>query len=306
MDFSIVIPVFRGSNSVHKIYEETEKVLKDFSWELILVFDYGIQESWFKIIELQKLKSNVTVIQLTRNFGQHNATICGFEFASGKYVVTLDEDMQHNPIEILKLYEECNNKDLDVVYGVYDERRHNYFRNITSSLMKKMLKIGIPDLYNGFTSFRLIKFETARELVGMRNSYTFLDGYLTWVTFNVGGIKISHHESESGISSYTTKKLIEHSINIFITFSNLPFRILRFLSIFFLIFSSMYSVYIILNSIMNDNYLAGFPTIISFLGFGFSLTLFGLSVLGEYIQRINLKTTNRPNYLIKTIKKPNK
>ncbi|MFN5675485.1 MAG: glycosyltransferase, partial [Bacteroidota bacterium] len=66
------------------------------------------------------------------------------------------------------------------------------------------------------------------------------------------------------------------------------------------------SVYIILNSIMNDNYLAGFPTIISFLGFGFSLTLFGLSVLGEYIQRINLKTTNRPNYLIKTIKKPNK
>jgi len=299
--FSVVVPVFRGMDTLETIVKELTFQYNDCLKEIIFVFDNGNIPSWENIKDLSKKYNLVKGVRLSRNYGQHNATICGFKFATGDFIVTIDEDLQHNPLGIKLLINKQVETDADLVYGVYEEKKHSGFRNFTSYLLNRLLKYGIPELHNDYSSYRLIRTEVAKKTLEMNNSYTFLDGYLTWFTTKVSSVNVTHYQSQSGKSSYTLKKLIEHSINIFVTFSNLPIRILSIFSILFFLSSSFYSLYIILNVLSNKNYAAGFPTIVVMLGFGFGFILLGLGIIGEYIQRINLKSTNRPNFSIKEV-----
>jgi glycosyltransferase involved in cell wall biosynthesis len=297
----VVIPVFRAVETLKMIFEQTEVILGDRLLNFVLVYDCGNQESWEKIEILSKEYPKIVGVKLSRNFGQHNATICGFQYAHGDYIITMDEDLQHHPSGIPSMIKEQNKTGADLIYGTYIEKKHETFRNLTSRILNRMLKYGIPELHRDYSSFRLIKSDIAKQTLSMHNSYTFLDGYLSWITTNVSSTKVVHQESQAGGSSYNFRKLFRHFINIFVTFSSLPIRLLTLISFTFFMLSTFYVVYIVVNTLINDNYAAGFPTIISILGFGFGFILLGMGILGEYIQKINLKTTNRPNYYISQI-----
>ncbi len=300
--FSVVIPVYRAVDTLPILVDHIQRELGAQLHEIIFVFDYGNPFSLTKIKELCATHNFVKGIELSRNYGQHNATICGFSVVNNsRFIITMDEDLQHLPEDIQKLIHQQTISEADVIYGIYEERSHSFFRNLTSKLLKKLLEVGIPELSRHYSSFRLIKTEIAKQTIGMRNSYTFLDGYLTWVTNSVSAIPVSHGSSQAGQSSYSIRRLVEHSINIFVTFSVLPIRLLTYFSILFFFLSFSYSIYIIISKLTIIDYDAGFPTLVSMLGFGFGSILLGLGIIGEYIQRINLKTTNRPNFVIKEI-----
>jgi undecaprenyl-phosphate 4-deoxy-4-formamido-L-arabinose transferase len=131
----------------------------------------------------------------------------------------------------------------------------------------------------------------------MSNSYTFLDGYLSWITKSFSYTTVSHQQRVAGKSAYSFKKLLDHSINIFVTFSNMPIRLLTGTAIIVFMISLVYSVYVVIRELIYDDFAAGFPSLIIAIGFGVSLMLLGLGVVGEYVYRINLKTTKKPNYL---------
>lgn len=304
IDVSIIIPVYHGESTIAPLYEKIKETSEKhaYSYEVIFVWDCGPDQSWQQIQLLKKkYPEHIKAIHLSRNFGQHNAIICGFEHASGDFVVTMDEDLQHDPSEIHKLIEKQKSGDFDVVYGNYSQRKHNSFRNITSQVLKKMLEIGIPELHKDYSAYRLIKKETAKACINMQNSYTFLDGYISWITTNVSSIEVTHSIRQGGESSYTLKKLIAHSINIFVTFSNLPIKMVNWLSLTFFVFTFVYASYTLIQKLFFNSLIPGFTSIIVLLGFGIGSILFGISVLGEYIHRINLKTTKRPNYTIRQI-----
>lgn len=298
---SVVIPVYRAIETLEVLNNQLHEVLGDNLAEIVFVYDCGNPLSWKLIEELSKKHPKTIGVHLGRNYGQHNATICGFEYTSGDYVVTMDEDLQHDPNSIPEMLNALKENGYDLVYGKYLDRKHSGFRNITSRLLGRLLSSGIPDLHPDYSAFRIMRKPIALATTSMRNSYTFLDGYITWITSDVGSIQVPHGESQAGESSYTFKKLLEHSINIFVTFSNLPIRLLTYFAILFFVGSTFYSIYILINSMLYDNYLAGFPTLMVVLGFGFGFTLMGLGIIGEYIQRINLKTTNRPNYTVSEV-----
>jgi glycosyltransferase involved in cell wall biosynthesis len=296
MEISIVIPVFRGEQTVRPLVEQIIQCMI-VSYEIVLVYDCGPDNSWQVLCDLKnEYPEIIKIVKLSRNFGQHNALICGFEKAQGKFIVTMDEDLQHDPADISKLIATQKGKDYDVVYGKYAERSHNFFRNSTSLIFKKLINWGIPDLNNDYTAYRLIKTNLAKTTIEMRNSYTFVDGYLCWVTNHVGSCTVAHNNRLAGKSSYTFIKLIEHSINIFVTFSNFPIRLLTFSSFFIFSSTLLYAVYIFVRKIMYDDFATGYPSLIISIGLSTGFILFGLGVIGEYIYRINLKTTKRPNY----------
>jgi undecaprenyl-phosphate 4-deoxy-4-formamido-L-arabinose transferase len=168
-------------------------------------------------------------------------------------------------------------------------------------VLKKLLEIGIPDLHKNYSAYRIIKRDIALTTVNMQNSYTFLDGYLSWITTNVGAVHVSHSIRQGGISSYTLKKLINHSVNIFVTFSSLPIKLVTYLSLIFFIFTFAYAIYVLMEKLIFNNLVPGFASIVVLLGFGIGSILFGISVIGEYIRSINQKTTKRPNYKVHTI-----
>ena len=303
MKYSIIIPVYNGEQTLVALNQKLHNFFeKKSTFEIIFVYDCGKDNSWEVLLEIKKdFSDTVKLIRLSRNFGQHNALICGFEYAKGDFIITMDEDLQHAPEDIQILIEKQQEKDFDVVYGKYETRKHTVFRNLTSSILKKIIEIGIPDIHPDYTAFRLIKSQVAKTCVDMRNSYTFLDGYLSWVTTHCDSCVVSHHERQGGVSAYTLSKLINHTINIFVTFSNLPIRFLTKMSFVVLFLMSLYSAYVVFRKLIFDDFAMGYPSLVIIIGFGIGLIMLALGIIGEYIYRINLKTTQRPNYNIDKI-----
>jgi undecaprenyl-phosphate 4-deoxy-4-formamido-L-arabinose transferase len=297
--YSIVVPVYNGEKTVEALFQQTQKFFESnkLSFEMIFVHDCGPENSWEVLTKLkQKYPNKIIIIKLSRNFGQHNAVICGIESSNGEFVITMDEDLQHNPFDIERLIEEQTKADYDVVYGKYENREHSNTRNLGSWFLKKMIVVGIPDIHPDYSSFRLIKKDIAKSTVNMHNSYTFLDGYISWITTHCSSCIVRHNIRQGGESSYSFKKLVNHTINIFITFSNYPLKLVTTGSIVIFIITSLYSCYVIYRELVYDDFAMGYPSIIISIGFGVSAILLTLGIIGEYIYRINLKTTKRPNY----------
>lgn len=301
MSLSVVIPAYRATSSLRMLTEQLTRAYPDTLKEIVIVFDDGRKETWNEIEALVVEFPAVVGVRLNRNFGQHNATICGFNYCTGELIATLDEDLQHHPEDVAKLMAHQRTADFDVVYGAYADRQHDVWRNITSSGLKTMLRVGLPGLHGDYTSFRLLTRKVAHETTLLRNSYTFLDGYLTWITSNVSSCEIGHHESSETTSSYSVKKLVAHTFNILFNFTDLPIRVLTILSVVTLLASTSYGTYTVIRAFLQNDQLIGFPTLVALLGFGFGIVLLGLTVLVQYIARINEKTTNRPSFVVKEV-----
>lgn len=305
MKLSFVVPVYHGEDTIEPLFERIVSFCNEFNYtyEVIFVWDCGPDNSWAVI---EKLKSQnpdvVTGIRLSRNFGQHNALICGFSKAKGRFIVTLDEDLQQDPYDVDKLLNKQLIDDYDVVYGKFPEQKHSLFRNSTSRMIKEILKHGIPDLHQDYSPLRLIKREIAELIPEMHNSYTFLDGYITWLTKSVTSTDAVHYNRLAGKSSYTIKKLIEHTINIFVTFSNIPIRILTSTSILIFAFTIIYSIIILAQKIEGTIKIPGYSSLMILIGLSTGFIMAGLGIIGEYLYRMNQKTTKKPNFIIsKTI-----
>jgi len=298
MKYSVIIPVYNGELTIEELAKQLIAFFQSekFDFEIIFVCDCGKDKSWEIIKKLKNKNENIKGIRLSRNFGQHNAIICGIKHAQGDFVITMDEDLQHSPSDIIKLINKQKDNDFDVVYGKYNEKQHAVHRNITSSILKRLLSFSIPDLHQDYSSFRLIKYSVVIKTIELNNSYTFLDGYLTWITTNVGSIEITHYERFAGESSYNLKKLSKHALNIFITFSAVPIRFLTIMSFFIFVVFSIYASYLIIRKILFNDLFTGYASTMILLGMGFALILFGLGIIGEYLHRINLKTTKKPNF----------
>lgn len=301
LDYSVVVPVFQGQQTLRPLAEQLQDFFDGggYSYELILVHDGGQAAAWEVMQQIRHELGAATVklIRLSRNFGQHNALLCGFRHAKGRFIVTLDEDLQHVPADIAQLIQRQTEGNFDVVYGCYAVRQHAGWRNLTSGLLRQMLRVGIPELHPDYSAFRLLKTEVARHCLSMRNSYTFLDGYLTWVTGSIASIPVAHQPRLAGRSSYTLGRLVRHSINIFVTFSDLPVRLLSYASLLVFLLTIVYSSYILLRKLLYNDLLPGFASLIVAIGVGVGVLLLGMGILGEYIHRINLKTTRRPDFI---------
>jgi len=255
MKFSIIVPVYNGEHTVELLAEKINLFFSKTTntHELIFVHDCGKDNSAQVLSKLSLNSDKIKVIYLNRNFGQHNAIICGFNYCSGDFIITMDEDLQHDPEDIELLIKEQQESKADVVYGTSEVLGHSFFRNFTSKIIKNFLAIAIPELHKDYSAFRMIKISIAKEVIQMRNSYTFLDGYLTWITQNVSSVKVSHNKRVAGESSYNVKMLINHLLNIVFTFSKLPVKLLTYISLIFLFLSIVYSSYIIIRKIFfND------------------------------------------------------
>lgn len=300
MSLSVVIPAFRATRSLRLLTEMLLNATGMEVKEVILVFDAGKHQTWQEAQALAMRYPQVTAVRLGRNFGQHNATICGIQYCTSDLVVTMDEDLQHHPEDIPKLVKCMQDNAYDVVYGKYKVRKHRWWRNTTSMLLKRLLRTGMPGLHPDYTSFRLIRRQVAIELLGMRNTYTFLDGYLTWLTSSVGSCEVDHGEGAEA-SSYSFVQLLRHTVNILFNFTSIPVRVLTALTVATLTVSMGYTGFTVVSAIFDKDFLIGFPSIVALLGLGFGMMLLGLTVIVQYISRINEKVTERPTFIVREV-----
>ena len=299
LNLSIVIPVYRSGQSLAELYRRLVSVLESAepSFEIIFVEDCGGDDSWRLICEISAKDNRVRGIQLSRNFGQHAATICGFAQATGKWIATLDDDLEQQPEFLPSLYEKAL-EGHDLVYGIYAQRTHTTWRNLTSAVARWLFAKAIPSLNYSYTSFRLIRGDLARELQRFDSPFPFVDGYLSWLTNRCANVEVPHGMRENGKSNYTLRKLLTHTINIFVTFSDLPLRLASWIGLLTFLMGMVWLAVIFLRYVVGGISVSGFASImVAILLFG-GVQLLVLGIFGEYLGRMNFKSSRKPLFLI--------
>lgn len=301
---SVVIPVFNSSEIIPELVERMMAIfakLSDYYFELIMVNDGSEDRSWEELkIQKNKFPEYLKIINFTKNYGQHNAILCGFSFCSGDFVITMDDDLQHPPEEIIKLIEAQRIKDVDIVYGMYKIKHHSFIRNLGSLFIRKTSEYKKQNEEGG-SSFRLIRKNLVNILVQKHaQHFLFLDTVLNWYNTNIQIVEVNHEPRKQGKTGYSLAKLFNIYINILYYYSTKPLKVIIFVGLFSSLISFLLGLRFIYNKFIHDVPL-GYTSIIVAIMFSTSLILFCLGVIGNYLYKLYQLQQNKPPYSIKNV-----
>ncbi len=299
LELSIVIPVFRSVGTLADLVRRLVTTLEsmDVTYEIILVDDGSPDGSWPVLAELQRRHPDrLTAVQLMRNYGQHNAIMCGFRRARGRFVVTLDDDLQNPPEEIPKLYQAIQERDLDLVYGKPHDKQHAGWRNAGSWMVnfffRKVFRIPIV-----VTSFRIIRRELVECTFAYSFNFTFVDGLLAWNTQRIGTVEVEHHARAEGRSGYSLAKLATLGLNLFTNFSLLPLRVISLCGMSCAGLGFLAALYYLVKYLTTSITVPGYASLIIAILLLGGVQLLSLGVMGEYLGRVHLNVNRKPQYV---------
>ncbi len=303
MKISIIIPVYNSYKSLPELYERLISTIKEISdsYEIIMVDDGSNDNSYEVMKELRMIDKNVKIIKLIKNYGQHNALICGFQYSSGEYIVTLDDDLQNPPEEIKNLFKNLSEK-YDVVIGIPKKKEHNFFRNISSRLMNNLCNsiLGYPKKIRQ-SSFRLFRKKVILNILDIKNNYPYLPAYIARVVSfdKITNVVTNHEKRKYGNSNYSLKSLIGLSFNLLFNYSSLPLKAISLIGVITSFSSMIYGLYLLIKKILIGEYFQqGWLSIIVLTSFLGGVTLLSLGIIGEYLKRVITEVSINKQYII--------
>jgi undecaprenyl-phosphate 4-deoxy-4-formamido-L-arabinose transferase len=298
MDLSVVIPVYRSAATLRGHISELVQVLDALgkSYEVILVDDGSPDDAWRVVCELQAAHPDrVVAIQLMRNYGQHNALMCGFRHSRGQLVVSMDDDGQHPPGEIPKLVQAIESSELDLVYGCPASRQHTTWRNLGSALVFAFYRITFRTRVTA-TPFRIIRRALVESIFTYNLNFTFIDGLLAWNTQRIGEVAVAHYPRANGRSGYSLRKLLTLAVNLFTNFSLLPLQLVSLLGFITAGCGLVTALYYLVQYLMRRIGVPGYASIIIAVLVLGGIQLLAIGVMGEYIGRLHLNVNRKPQY----------
>jgi undecaprenyl-phosphate 4-deoxy-4-formamido-L-arabinose transferase len=268
-------------------------------YEIIFINDASIDKSLDIIYSLSKNDQNIKCIDFNKNYGQHNALLCGIRQANYDLIVTLDDDLQNPPEEIPKLLEKLD-QGHDVVYGYPKIEQHGFFRNVASMFTKMALKttMGIS-IARHVSAFRVFRTELRDSFTDYKGSFISIDVLLSWGTNSFSAIPVNHEKRTEGQSNYTFRKLIKHALNMVTGFSVLPLQVASIIGFVLSIFGVFILIYVLGRFLLQGSPVPGFPFIASIIAIFSGAQLLAIGIIGEYLARIHFRTMNKPQYVIK-------
>lgn len=302
--YSVVVPVYNSEKTLDELYTRVknafENTIKE-DFELILVDDFSKDRSYSVMEKLHDEDARVKIVQLAKNCGQHNALLCGFSLVSGDYVVTIDDDLQHPPEEIIKLIDHMSaNPDLDAVIGSYEEKKHSWYRNIGSMMSGAIGKISKRNpLGFKMTSFRLIRANIVELMMRIHISTPRIGYLLTQVTYRVDNVIVHHDARKYGRSQYSLKRLIRDFSNSLFTNTVFPLIVVRNIGILSCIFSVILAMVYLIRYMVSGISVTGWITIVLLILLFSGLILFAIGIVGEYLMRILEEAKKVPNFYIR-------
>jgi len=298
---SVVIPVYNAASSLPVLLERLERSLRDtgLRFEVILVNDGSRDDSWSTIQTEAAGRPWLAGIDLSRNFGQHNALLCGIRAARHDVIVTMDDDLQNPPEEIPRLLGLLATG-LDVVYGFPEEGQHGFWRDMASQTTKivlgGVLGASTARQVSGFRAFRT---ELRSAFGDFSGPSVNIDVLLTWATTKFGAVTVKHQPRQFGASNYTFVKLIAHAVNMLTGFSTVPLQVATVLGFALTLFGFFLLVVVIARYFVQGVTVPGFTFLASVVVIFSGAQLFTLGVIGEYLARMHFRIMRQPSYAIR-------
>lgn len=300
-EISIVIPVYNSEGCVRELSKQIKEALEGVSYEQIMVNDCSRDNSWSEIQNVIKEGFPVVGINLRKNSGQDNALFAGLSHAVGEWVVIMDDDLQHSPKDIIKLYKKVR-EGFDVCYADFPVKKQRLWKNLGSWFNGKCAELLISKPKGVYLSpFKIISGKVAREIVQSHTLYPYIDGLIFQVTKNITQIPIEHHKREIGESNYNLIKSIKVFAKLLFGFSVIPLRISSYLGALSAIAGFMLGIIYIIQYFLGRTAVEGWTTIVILILFIGGLNLISLGVIGEYLGRSYLTINNCPRFVIADI-----
>jgi len=299
-DISVVVPVFNSAATLQEVYSGIQDTMSSLHlrFEAVFVDDSRSDDSWSVILNLKKQHGGVVRgFRLARNSGQQAATYCGLLQSRGEWVVTLDDDMQAHPREIVKLWKYAMEQQPDLVYGMYGRVQHGLLHRVGSRFFRILLRRMVPSFPDG-SSFRLIRSEILRSLNACPGPWVLVDPVLAWRTSHIRTVAVEHAPRRSGRSGYSATTLFAAAWTLLITYSKFPLRLITFLGFLSSLVSFALGIYFLFRKITVGAQM-GFSALIVTTTFSSGLILFSLGILGEYISQIHTMGSGEPAFTIK-------
>jgi len=299
---SVVIPVYNAESSLRELHRELAAVLQKITdrYEIIMVEDCGKDGSWDIIQELAVSDSRLRGIHLSRNYGQHNAVLCGIRAARMDTIVTMDDDLQHPPTEIPVLLKKLE-EGYDVVYGVPAQEQHGLWRDFASRVSKVVLQGAMgAETARKVSAFRALRARLREAFSDYRGTFVSIDVLLTWGTTRFSAVTVKHHARRYGVSNYSIRQLMTHALNMMTGFSTLPLQFASMVGFVFTLFGVGILVYVVGRYFFQGSVVPGFPFLAAIIAIFSGAQLFALGIVGEYLARIHFRSMARPSYTIQS------
>lgn len=297
MQLSIVIPVYKGESLIEPLVAQLNRTLPTFTekYEIILVNDGSPDNSWQVIQRLACDYGEVIGIRMMRNYGQHNATLCGVRAARYEVIVTMDQDLQHPPEEIPRLLAKLE-EGFDVVYGSPRKLPQGFMRNLLTAAIKWILAkvVGLPSVRN-VSAFRAFRTQLREAFVNFQNPSLIIDVLLSWGTTRFTSVDVDIAQAER--TNYNFRMLVRAATLILIGYSTLPLRFASWVGFAMTLFGLGVFIYVLVIYFTAGS-LPGFPFLASIIALFSGAQLFGLGIFGEYLARMFDRSMDKPTYVI--------
>lgn len=298
-EISVVIPVYKSEECIPELTKQISDALKDFNWELILVNDCSPDNSWKEIKKVAAENNNITGINLRKNGGQDLAILAGLNHAKGKWIIIMDDDLQHSPYDISKLYTQAQ-KGFDVVYADFKQKKQKLWKNLGSWLNGKVSEITLGKPKGIYLSpFKIISSSVVKEMCKLNNLFPYIDGLIFQVTKNITQINIEHHKREYGKSNFTLVKSMQVFFRMMFGFSTFPLNFATYIGFFSSTMGFVLAIYFLVKFLLGLEPLTGWTSLIMVILILGGLILLALGIIGKYIGQMYLTINNSPKYIIK-------
>lgn len=303
---SVVIPVYNEEESLPRLIDRLRPVMEGLKrpYEVVFVDDGSRDRSLELLKKTVDEWSQVKVVELTRNYGQHAAVFSGFSVSEGEIVVTMDADLQNPPEEIPKLLRAMEEGDYDVVGTVRRDRRDSLFRTLPSRvvnmIVRKMIKVDMKDWGCMLRAYRR---DVVERMLACHEQSTFIPALAAYFAKRVTEIEVAHEERRAGVSHYSLRKLIDLQFDLVSSFSDFPLKLIMYAGIVMAVLGvSFGGVLGVARLVYGAKWAAEgvftlFAVLFAFVGFQF----FALGVMGEYIGRIYREVRRRPEFVIEKV-----
>jgi undecaprenyl-phosphate 4-deoxy-4-formamido-L-arabinose transferase len=283
---SVVIPVYNSENCLDELYSKISDALKTLSYEIIFINDGSTDGSWQKINSIAERDNQVKGICFSRNFGQNHAILAGLKNCSGEVAVIMDDDLQHDPKDILSLVNECENG-YDVCFALFDNLKQKGWKNAGSNLNGKIAEwfINKPkEIY--LSPFKALRRNVIDRISQYKGSYPYIDVMILQSTSSFTQIKVQHHQRFEGKGNFTFKKSLVVFLSHLFSYSVFPLKMLTWIGVLSALLSFGLGIFYLTEYFVNGYHVEGWITLTLLLLFFGGLILFALGIIGSYISRI--------------------
>ena len=300
MKLSVVSPVYRAELVLDELVEIIEKTIPSAfnSYEIILVDDFSPDKSWQKIVDISKTHRNVRGFKLSRTFGQHYAITAGLNQVTGDYIVVLDCDLQDQPEEIEKLFNESQ-KGFDIVLARRYERKDSLYKKTVSKLFYKLLSYLTGTKQDPtVANFGIYSKQVIDEVIKLEEKIKYFPTMVKWVGFSTAYVNVEHASRSEGKSNYNLKKLLNLALDIILAYSDKPLRLIIKFGLSIALISFLMVIYVLFEKFTGKVSVSGYASLIISIWFLSGCILTTLGVVGLYIGKIFEGVKNRPSYII--------